>query len=238
MPQSKTNGALPANRLLATLPKKEYERLLPSLEEIPLLFEKVLYEAGEVILDVYFPTSGIVSLLAAVEDRATLEVGLVGREGMVGLPVFMEVKTSSNRAVVQGAGSALKMKAKAFRKECNDGGSLPRLLRRYTHSLLTQISQTAVCNRFHPIDARLARWLLMTRDRMGADEFQLTQEFLSNMLGVRREGVNKAAGTLQQQDLISYSRGALTILNGAGLEAIACKCYRIIKEEYDTALPD
>jgi CRP-like cAMP-binding protein len=236
MPLSKTHGALLANRLLATLPKKEYQRLRPSLEEIPLLFEEVIYEAGGTILDVYFPTSGVVSLLAAVEDRATLEVGLVGREGMVGLPVFMDVKTSGNRAVVQGAGSALRMKAKVFRKECQDGGSLPRLLRRYTHSVLTQISQTAVCNRFHPIDARLARWLLMTRDRMGADEFQLTQEFLSNMLGVRREGVNKAAGVLQQQRLIRYSRGSLTILNRPGLEAIACQCYRIIKEEYDTIL--
>jgi hypothetical protein len=135
--------------------------------------------------------------------------------------------------VVQGAGSALRMKAKVFRKECDNGGPLPGLLRRYTHSMLTQISQSAVCNRFHPVDARLARWLLMTRDRMGADEFQLTQEFLSNMLGTRREGVNKAAGLLQQQHLISYSRGALTILNGAGLEAIACQCYGIIKEEYD-----
>jgi CRP-like cAMP-binding protein len=238
MPQSKIHSALPTNRLLATLPKREYERLLPSFEEIPLIFEKVLYESGAVILDVYFPTSGIVSLLAAVEDRATLEVGLVGREGMVGLPIFMEVRTSANRAVVQGAGSALKMKAKAFRKECADGGSLPRLLRRYTHSLLTQISQTAVCNRFHPIEARLARWLLMTRDRMGADRFQLTQEFLSNMLGVRREGVNKAAGALNEQGLISYSRGALTILDGAGLEAIACPCYGIIKMEYDILPPE
>ena len=224
------------NGLLATLPRKEYERMLPSLEEIPLLYEKVLYEPGALILDVYFPTSGIVSLLAAVEDRATLEVGLVGREGMVGLPLFMEVKTSRNRAVVQGAGFALKMKGKAFQKECDNDGSLSRLLRRYTHSLLTQVSQSAVCNRFHPIDARLARWLLMTRDRMGSDEFQLTQEFLSNMLGVRREGVNKAAGELQQRNLIKYSRGALTILNRPGLEAIACKCYRIIKEEYDTFL--
>jgi CRP-like cAMP-binding protein len=236
MPQSKTRGALATNRLLATLPKKDFERLLPKLEEIPLLFEDVLYEPGAVILDVYFPTSGIVSLLAAVDDRATLEVGLVGREGMVGLPIFMQVRTSGNRAVVQGVGTALKMKAKAFQKECNDGGSLPRLLRRYSHSLLMQISQTAVCNRFHPIDARLARWLLMTSDRMNADEFQLTQGFLSNMLGVRREGVNKAAGMLQQQGLISYSRGALTILNRAGLEAIACQCYKIIKDAYNTGL--
>lgn len=238
MPPSKTTAAPVANQLLAALPRKEYERLLPDLEEVPLLFEDVLYDAGEVIHDVYFPNSGIVSLLAAVEERATLEVGLVGREGMVGLPLFMEVKTSVNRAVVQGAGSAYQMKAKTFRRECQDGGSLPRLLRRYTHSVLTQISQTAVCNRFHPIDARLARWLLMHRDRMGADEFQLTQEFLSNMLGVRREGVNKAAGLLQQQNLISYSRGALTILKRAGLEAIACQCYTIIKEEYDAVLSE
>lgn len=229
--------AWPANKLLAALPRKEYQRLLPSLEEIPLVFEKVLYEAGDSIVDVYFPTSGIVSLLAGVEDRATLEVGLVGREGMVGVSIFMGVKTSLNRAVVQGAGSALRMKAGVFRKECDNGGSLPRVLRRYTHSMLTQISQSAVCNRFHPTDARLARWLLMTRDRMEADEFQLTQEFLSNMLGVRREGVNKAAGLLQQQHLISYSRGALTILNGPGLEAIACPCYGIIKEEYDYLPP-
>jgi CRP-like cAMP-binding protein len=230
-------GAPRTNRLLATLPRKEYERLLPNLEEVPLIFEKVLYKAGGLILDVYFPTSGVVSLLAAVEDRATLEVGLVGREGMVGLPLFMEVKASSNLAVVQGVGSAFRMKATTFRKECNNGGSLPRVLRRYSHSRLTQIAQGAACNRFHPIDARLARWLLMTRDRMEADEFQLTQEFLSNMLGVRREGVNKAAGALQQQDLISYSRGTLTILNRAGLKAVACKCYGIIKEEYDTFFP-
>lgn len=236
MPFSKP-GAPSTNRLLAKLSRKEFERLLPGLEEIPLVFEKVLYEAGGLILDVYFPTSGIVSLLAAVEDRATLEVGLVGSEGMIGLPVFMDVKTSLNRAVVQGAGSAFRMKATAFRKECQNGGSLPRLLRRYSHSVLTQISQSAVCNRFHPIDARLARWLLMTRDRMGANEFQLTQEFLSNMLGVRREGVNKAAGMLQDQHLISYRRGTLTILDRASLEAIACACYSIIKDEYKPFLP-
>ena len=237
MPPLRERGEPGTNRLLATLPKKEYARLLPSLDEVPLLFEKVLYEAGGLILDIYFPTSGIVSLLAAVEDRATLEVGIVGSEGMVGLPIFMGVKISHNRAVVQGAGVALRMKTAAFQKECDNGGSLPRLLRRYSHSRLTQIAQGAACNRFHPIDARLARWLLMTRDRMGADEFQLTQEFLSNMLGVRREGVNKAAGELQQQHLVSYTRGALTILDGPGLEAIACQCYGIVKEEYDTFLP-
>jgi CRP-like cAMP-binding protein len=151
---------------------------------------------------------------------------------MVGVPVFMGVKVSRNRAVVQGVGDAMRMKATAFRKECDNGSSLPRLLRRYSHSLLTQISQAAFCNRFHPIDARLARWLLMTSDRMETEEFALTQEFLSNMLGVRREGVNKAATTLQKQHLIMYSRGTVTILNRAGLEAVACQCYAIIREEY------
>ena len=237
MPRTTNLRAPPTNRLLAALPKDEYERLLPKLEHFLLVFGEVIYEPGDLIRSVYFPTSGIISLLAAVEDRATLEVGIVGREGMVGLPAFMGVKTSGNRAVVQGAGAAMRMKANAFRNECENGGSFPRLLRRYTHSRMTQIAQGAACNRFHPIDARLARWLLMTSDRMGTDEFQLTQEFLSNMLGVRREGVNKAAGALQQRDLISYSRGNLLILDRAGLKAIACHCYGIIKAEYDTFLP-
>ena len=237
MSRTRTLRASPTNRLLAALPKEEYQQLLPKLEPFPLVFGEVIYEPGDLIRNVYFPTSGIISLLAAVEDRATLEVGIVGREGMVGLPAFMGVKTSGNRAVVQGAGEALRMKAKAFRKECENGSFLSRLLRRYSHSRLTQIAQGAACNRFHPIDARLARWLLMTRDRMGTDEFRLTQEFLSNMLGVRREGVNKAAGVLQQQDLISYTRGHLLILNRVGLAAVACHCYGIIKAEYDTFLP-
>src|SRR5260370_9927416 len=144
----------------------------------------------------------------------------------------MGVKSSPNSAVVEGAGMAMIMNAAVFGNECDDGGSLPRLLRRYTHSRLTQIAQGAACNRFHQIDARLARWLLMTRDRMGTDEFRLTQEFLSNMLGVRREGVNKAAGALQKQHLISYSRGTLTILKRTALAAVACGCYTIIKKEY------
>ena len=237
MSKTQNPPAPPTNRLLAALPKDEYQRLLPKFEPFSLVFGEVIYEPGDLIRDVYFPTSGIISLLAAVEDRATLEVGIVGREGMVGLPAFMGVKTSGNRAVVQGAGEALRMKAKAFRRECENGSSLARLLLRYTHSRLTQIAQGAACNRFHPIDARLARWLLMTRDRMGTDEFRLTQEFLSNMLGVRREGVSKAAGALQQHDLISYSRGNLLILNRVGLKAIACHCYGVIKKEYDTFLP-
>ena len=221
----------PPNQLLAALPKDEYRRLLPNLESFLLVFGQAIYEPGDRIRHVYFPNSGIISLLAVVEDRATLEVGMVGREGMVGLPVFMGVKSSRDRAVVQGAGAAMRMEATAFQKECDKGDSLPQLLRRYTHSRLTQVAQGAACNRYHSIDERLARWLLMTHDRMRSDEFRLTQEFLSNMLGVRREGVNKAASGLQRRNLINYSRGTLTTLNRVGLEAVACRCYGIIKKE-------
>jgi len=156
---------------------------------------------------------------------------------MVGVPIFMGVKASRDRAVVQAAGGATRMKAAAFQKECAKLVSLPRLLQRYTYFRLTQIAQGAACKRFHPVDARVAQWLLATHDRIGTDEFQLTQEFLSNMLGVRRETVNKAAGNLQRQQLVRCRRGTLTILERAGLEAISCQCYRIIKEEYDSFLP-
>jgi len=220
-----------ANQLLAALPKKDYQELQRHLEEIPLVFEKILYSPNVPISDVYFPNSGIISLLAGVNERSTLEVGLVGSEGMVGLAVFLGVNASLNRAVVQGAGSAMKMTATAFRKECNHGGVLSRVLQRYSHSVLTQVTQSAVCNQFHSVDARLARWLLMTHDRMGGDEFQLKQEFLSNMLGVRREAVSMAAGDLQKRKLIRYSRGRLRVLDRAGLEATSCGCYEIIKDE-------
>ena len=228
---SPVKSPLIANQLLASLPRKEYQALQSQLEEIPLVFEDIIYKPEVVISDVYFPNSGVISLLAGLNERTTLEVGLVGKEGMLGLAVFMGAKASQNRAVVQGTGTAMKMKASAFRRECNNGGDLPRLLRRYTSSLLTQITQTAVCNQFHSVEERLARWLLMTHDRMATDEFQLTQEFLSNMLAVRREAVNKAAGKLQKLKLITYSRGRLTVLDRAGLEANACSCYEIITRE-------
>jgi CRP-like cAMP-binding protein len=228
--------APPTNQLLAALPKDEYRRLAPSLKPFSLVFGEVIYEPGDLIRHVFFPTSGIISLLANVDEGGTLEVGIVGREGLVGMPVFMGVKTSPNHAVVQGAGSALTLTAAALRTGTSDGQLLPRLLQRYAYSLWSQLSQSAVCNLNHPIDARLARWLLMTRDRMRSDEFQLTQEFLSNMLGVRREAVSKAAGVLQEKNLICYSRGTLTILKPAALTAIACKCYRTIKREYDNLL--
>jgi CRP-like cAMP-binding protein len=220
-----------ANQLLADLPKKDYQRLRPHLEEVPLAFEEILYQPNVLLSDIYFPNSGIISLLAGVNERSTLEVGLVGKEGVVGLGVFMGVSSSLNRAVVQGAGSAMKMKATAFRRLSNHGGALQQLLQRYSHSVLTQISQSAVCNQFHAVDARLARWLLMTHDRMGNDEFRITQEFLSHMLGVRREGVSKAAGDLQKLGLIQYRRGNLKVIDRLGLEATSCGCYEIINDE-------
>lgn len=222
------------NRLLAALPKKEYQRLLPELEPVTLTFGEILFESGDRLQHVYFPVNSIISLLAAVEDREHLEVGIVGNEGMAGLPVFMGVNKSRSRGLVQGTGEAMRMKAALLSKEVSTGGSLSGLLLRYTHSLLTQVSQSAACNRFHLVNARLARWLLMTHDRVEGDEFRLTQEFISHMLGVRREGVTLAASTLQKQKLISYNRGQIKILDQAGLEAAACKCYMIVKEEYDT----
>jgi len=219
-----------SNRLLAALPKKEYQCLLPKLELVNLAFGDILYEPGEVITHVHFPNNSIISLLSAVAERSTLEVGIVGNEGMAGISVFMGVNVSRNQFLVHGAGTAMRMKAETLGSEFKHLAALDRLLRRYSYSLFTQISQSAACNRFHTVDARLARWMLMTHDRIGADEFQLTQEFMSNLLGVRREGVSKAAGELQRKKLINYSRGLITILSRPGLEKVACKCYQVIKE--------
>ena len=236
MPTTTRPRAPVANRLLAALPRKEYERLLPELEQVTMPFAEVLYEPGERIRHVYFPNDSIVSLLAEVADGSTLEVGLVGNEGVAGISVFMGVDTSPLRAIVQGSGTAMRLTASVLRKESERVGQLHRLLHLYAHSLLTQVSQSAACNRFHVVDARLARWLLMTGDRLGTNEFRLTQDFISNMLGVRREGVNKAAGVLQKNALINYSRGQIKILNRAGLEAASCECYGIIKAESDSYL--
>jgi CRP-like cAMP-binding protein len=237
MPLNAKPRAPVANRLLAALPKKEYQRLLPELEEVEMPFAEVLYEPGERIRHVYFPNESIISLLAEVANRSTLEIGLIGNDGMSGISVFMGVDTSPHRAIVQGAGTARRMEAAALRKESGHMGPLHRLLHLYAHSLLTQVSQSVVCNRFHMVDARLARWLLMTGDRLGTDEFRLTQDFISNMLGVRREGVTAAAGRLQEQELISYVRGRIKILDRRGLEAVVCECYKVINDEYDRLLP-
>jgi CRP-like cAMP-binding protein len=235
VPTEKIRGVT-VNRLLTTLPKKEFNRLLPSLRLIPLTFGQVLYEPGDAIRHVYFPNDSIVSLLATMPGNSSLEVGMVGNEGMAGLSTFMGVDVSRTRALVQGAGSAMTMTSAAIRLESKRLGSLHRLLHRYSHSLLNQVSQSSACNRFHSVEARLARWLLMTSDRLGVEEFRLTQEFMSSMLGVRREGVNKAAGALQADKLIRYSRGTIAILDRRGLEAKACACYALIKAEADEYL--
>ena len=234
--KSSNNGDPGVNRLLDTLPKNEYLRLLPKLKTVSLVFGDVLYEPGDVIKYVYFPNDSIISLISELSETSWLEVGMVGNEGLVGLAVFMDVSFSSTRAVVQGSGTAMRMSSTAVRTEANRLGSLHRLLHRYSHSLLTQVSQSSACNRFHLVEARLARWLLMTNDRLGVVKFPLTQEFLSNMLGVRREGVSKAAGALQAAKLIHYSRGRITLLNRRGLEAKSCDCYAIIKAETDAYL--
>jgi CRP-like cAMP-binding protein len=220
-----------ANLLLAALPKREYQRLLPELEQVTLRFGEVLYEPGARIRHAYFPNDAVVSLLAEVADRSTLEVGIVGNEGVAGISVFMGVDTSPHLALVQGAGSAIRMKASVMRGEAEAAGHLHRLLLPYAHTLLKQVSQSAACNRFHIVEARLARWLLMSGDRLGSDDFLLTQDFISNMLGVRREGVSKAAGVLQKRELINYSRGHIKILDRAGLETVSCTCYGILKGE-------
>jgi CRP-like cAMP-binding protein len=223
-----------ANRLLAALPVEEYSSLFSKMERVPLNYGEKIYEHGETIRHVYFPNSGIISMLAAIEDSSTLEVGILGKEGFAGLPVFLGAKASNNSAIVQGEGFAMKMPVADFLSECEKQEMLPRLIRRFIHSLLTQISQSAVCYRFHQIESRLARWLLMTSDRMDTNKFHLTQEFLSNMLGVRREAVNKSAIILQQQQLITYSRGNISIINRAELEIKTCLCYAVIKAEEDT----
>lgn len=213
------------NLLLAGLPRKEYAKLVPALSPVTLTFGDVLYEPGSQIGEVYFPDACLVSLLTIVEGHLALEVGMVGRDGMVGTTLALGIKTSPVRALVQGGGVALMMKRAAFLRAMAQSPVLRRAVNGYIHLLMGQISQTAACNRFHLVGARLARWLLMTRDRVGLGEFELTQEFLSHMLGVRREGVTEAASAFQRKKLIEYSRGHIKILNHPGLEAAACSCY-------------
>ncbi len=223
------------NHLLAALPRREYQRLLTGFEPVSLTFGEVLYEPGKPIRHVYFPTNSLVSLLTLVEGHMALEIGLVGREGMLGIPVALGINDSPVRALVQGTGTALRMTSARLRSEYGKCGVLHRELNRYIHDRIVQITQTAACNRFHPIEARLARWLLMTRDRMGTDHFHHTHELLGNMLGVLRVAVTNAAGALQQRKLISYRRGKINILDGKGLEAAACVCYRAVRDTTDGA---
>ena len=225
-----------ANSLLAVLTHRSYQRLLPRLEPVTLKFGDVLYRPREAIRHVYFPSDCMVSLLALADGHLALEVGLVGCEGMLGVPLTLGVRESPVRALVQGSGTALRMKSAPFLNEMRRNLPLQRAVSRYTYDLMVQVTQTAACNRFHPVEARLARWLLMTRDRMRSNEFRLTQDMLGNMLGVLRVAVTKAAGTLQKGKLIRYSRGAIRILDTKGLEAAACRCYQIVKDKSCPAL--
>ena len=224
-----------SNRLLASLPKKSHKDLQLYLTPIALEFGDVLYEAGDQIRHVYFPEDCLVSLLTTVDANRAAEVGLVGSEGMVGVPVALGIAISPFLAVVQGAGTALRMKTVDFRREFGKSAALQSALFRFTHLLMIQVAQTAACNRFHVVTQRLARWLLMTRDRVHADEFVLTQAFLARMLGVRRVGVTEAASALQKLNLIRYSRGNITIIDLQGLEATACGCYEKVNDLYAKA---
>jgi CRP-like cAMP-binding protein len=224
------------NRLLAKLPPEEYQRLLPSLQEVSFSLGEVVYEFGGRLDYVFFPTTAIVSLLYTMENGATAEMGLTGNDGVVGIALFMGGGTMPNRAVVQSAGRALKMKVKKLQEEFAASIQFQRLLLRYTQALITQISQTAVCNRLHSVDQQLSRWLLLSHDRVNADELIMTQELIADMLGVRREGVTVAAGRLQDAGAISYVRGHITILDRQKLEQTVCECYRVVKDEFDRLL--
>jgi CRP-like cAMP-binding protein len=217
------------NRLLAALPAKEYERLLAGFEPVNLTYGEVLYEPGEQMRHVYFPSDCVVSLLTVVEGHRALEVGLVGREGMVGSRLALGITTASVRALVQGAGAAVRIKSARFLREFHHSPALQRALLHFTDTLMNQVTQTAACNRFHLVEARLARLLLMTHERLPPGEFHLTQEFIADMLGVRRAGVTAAASALQRRNLIRYRRGTIAILDQQGLEASSCSCYQHVK---------
>ena len=224
------------NKILASLPREDYERILPHLSPVAFKLGEVVYESGARMEHIYFPTTAIISLLYVMENGSSAEMGVAGNEGVVGVALFMGGGTMPNRAVVQSAGGAVKMRARVLQEEFARGSAFQRLLLRYTQALLTQMSQTAVCNRLHAIEQQLCRWLLLSHDRLDSDELVMTQELIANMLGVRREGVTAAAGRLQEQGLISYVRGRLHILDRPGLEAAVCECYKVVKDEYDRLL--
>jgi CRP-like cAMP-binding protein len=229
-------SAAEANRILERLPREERSRLIPELQEKDLTLGELVYEWGERMDYVCFPTSCIVSLVYTMENGAIAEMGLVGNDGMVGVALFMGGDSVPNRAVVQLAGKAMRMKASRLQEEFRRGGYLQKLLLRYTQALITQISQTAVCNRLHSVEQRSSRWLLLCHDRVGSDELIMTQEFISNMLGGRRQSVTVAAGRLQDAGLIEYSRGHIKIIDRKKLEFSACECYQVVKTEFDRLL--
>jgi CRP-like cAMP-binding protein len=225
------------NQVLAALTEADYARLRPDLELIPMPLGWALYESGEHMGYLYFPTTSLVSLLYVMEDGASAEIAITGSEGLVGIALFMGGESTPSRAVVQSAGDGYRLKASVLRREFALGGDLQHLALRYTQALLTQMAQTAVCNRHHALDQQLCRWLLLSLDRLQGSELVMTQELIANMLGVRREGVTEAAGRLQAAGLIQYSRGHIKVLDRAKLEKRVCECYAVVKKEYDRLLP-
>ena len=225
------------NRLFAALAEEEWRRCEPLLESVELPLGHVLYESGKALNHAYFPTTAIVSLLYVLENGASAEIAVVGNEGLVGVSLFMGGGTTPSRAVVQSAGHGYRMKAKDIKDEFGRGGSVMHLVLLYTQALITQMSQTAVCNRHHTLDQQLCRWLLLSLDRLEGSELVMTQELIANMLGVRREGVTEGAAKLQSAGLIKYSRGHITVLDRAGLQQRTCECYSVVKQEYDRLLP-
>ena len=225
------------NRLLAALPDAEWKRWEPQLEPVDMPLGKVLYESGRKLTHVYFPTTCIISLLYVLEDGASAEIAVVGHDGLVGVSLFMGGESTTSRAVVQSAGQGFRLKANLMMQEFNRAGAVLHLLLRYTQALITQMAQTAVCNRHHSLDQQLCRWLLLSLDRLPSNELLMTQELIANMLGVRREGVTEAAGDLHKAGLIRYLRGHITVLDRDGLQRRTCECYAVVKKEYDRLLP-
>jgi CRP-like cAMP-binding protein len=225
------------NRLLAALPEASYDALQPFLEPLAMPLGLSVYESGGPQGYVYFPTTAIVSLLYVLEDGDSAEIAITGNDGLIGIALFMGGETTPSRAVVQSAGHGYRLKAAVLKKEFEDGGALQHLLLRFTQALITQMTQTAVCNRHHAVDQQLCRWLLLSLDRLPGNELVMTQELIANMLGVRREGVTEAAGKLQAEGLIEYRRGKITVLDRTHLEARVCECYSVVKREYDRLLP-
>jgi CRP-like cAMP-binding protein len=225
------------NHILAALPAEDYAHLLPDLELIPMPLGWAVHESGGQMGYVYFPTTSIVSLLYVMEDGASAEIAIVGNEGLVGIALFMGGETTPSRAVVQSAGDAYRLKSAVLKNEFERGGTLQHLLLRYTQAMITQMAQTAVCNRHHSLEQQLCRWLLLSLDRLSSNVLTMTQELIANMLGVRREGVTEAAGTLQAEGLIHYSRGKITVLDRPKLEQRVCECYAVVKKEFDRLLP-
>jgi len=226
------------NQLLAALPAAEFERLVPHLELVPMLLGDTLYEPGGQLQHVYFPTTAIVSLLCILESGASAEIAGVGNEGMLGISLFMGGDTTPSSAVVQTAGHGYRLKGRLLKEEFNRAGLMQRLLLRYTQALITQMFQTAACNRHHSIEQQLCRWLLMTLDRLPSNELIMTQELVAGALGVRREGITEAAGKLQRAGFIRYRRGHIAVLQRSGLEAGACECYAVVRKELDRLLSD